>query len=267
MDGFIYIIKPTTCKEDLVKIGRSSNLNLSRLIQYGKNSRVYLTINVYNSKHIEYLILKELKLKYEVEKNEYFRYKDINIFINEVLDIIKKYNIYEKDIKNKNEKTYIKEPINTIIFKEYKEKYNNIIKYKGKLLNIKTLKNMTELDLIEELNKRDISILDKIDNKNKLTKLYEYFEIHTLEETNKNILKEIEIKNYLIENYEHSYNRSDFIKLKDIKQIFKQNDITIKDNLYIKNFVEDIFEGVEYKNKIYIYYIQIYKCFIYLKSK
>ena len=144
---------------------------------------------------------------------------------------------------------------------------NNIIKYKGKLLNIKTLKNMTELDLIEELNKRDISILDKIDNKNKLTKLYEYFEIHTLEETNKNILKEIEIKNYLIENYEHSYNRSDFIKLKDIKQIFKQNDITIKDNLYIKNFVEDIFEGVEYKNKIYIYYIQIYKCFIYLKSK
>ena len=129
MDGFIYIIKPTTCKEDLVKIGRSSNLNLSRLIQYGKNSRVYLTINVYNSKHIEQKIIEELKSRYELEKNEYF------------------------------------------------------------------------------------------------------------------------------------------IKLKDIIQIFKQNDINIKDNLYIKKIVEDIFEGIEYKERVTINTIQIYKSFTYLKRK
>ena len=113
MDGFIYIIKPTTVKEDLVKVGRSSNLTLSRLIQYGKTSRVYLTINVYNSKNIENQILKELKLKYEVEKNEYFKYIDINLFINEVLEIIKKYNKYDlEDTTINEEKSYIKESIN-----------------------------------------------------------------------------------------------------------------------------------------------------------
>lgn len=138
MDGFIYIIKPTTVKEDLVKVGRSSNLTLSRLIQYGKTSRVYLTINVYNSKNIENQILKELKLKYEVEKNEYFKYIDINLFINEVLEIIKKYNKYDlEDTTINEEKSYIKESINTIIFNEYYEKYNNIIKYKKGLIKIK----------------------------------------------------------------------------------------------------------------------------------
>lgn len=268
MDGFIYIIKPTTVKEDLVKVGRSSNLNLSRLIQYGKTSRVYLSINVYNSKNVEKQVLKELKLKYEVEKNEYFRYQDINLFINDVLEIIKQYNKFENEDKiSNNEKSYIKESINTTIFNEYNEKYNNIIKYKEKLINKKTLKKITENDLIEELKKNDISIINKIDNKNKMSKLYEYFEIHTLEENNTNILHEIELKKFLIDNYEYSLNRADFIKLKDIKKLLKQNGIIIKDFKIIIKIIEDIFEGVEYKDKIYIDYIQIYTCFTYFKFK
>ena len=76
-----------------------------------------------------------------------------------------------------------------------------------------------------------------------------------------------QVQELLQEYYEYSHNRSDYIKLKDIKQLLKKNDINIKDNVSIKNFVEDIFEGVEYKNKIYIDYIQIYTCFIYLKIK
>ena len=267
MDGFIYIIKPTTVKEDLVKVGRSSNLNLSRLIQYGKTSRVYLTINVYNSKNVEKQILKELKLKYEVEKNEYFRYQDINLFINEVLEIIKQNNKYDlEDTTINEEKSYIKESINTIIFNEYYEKYNNIIKYKGKLFNKKTLKNITEKDLIEELKQNDIYILNKIDNKNKLNKLYEYFEIHKLEENDDSILQEIELKKYLIEKYEYSSNRKDYIKLKEIKQIVKNIKIELKKEEIIK-VVEDIFEGVEYIARIQIDYKEYTNCFQYLIKK
>jgi hypothetical protein len=267
MDGFIYIIKPTTVKEDLVKVGRSNNLNLSRLLQYGKTSRVYLTINVYNSKNIEKQILKELKLKYEVEKNEYFRYNDINLFINEVLEIIKQNNKYElKDTNSNEEKPYIKESINTIIFNEYYEKYNNIIKYKGKLFNKKTLKNITEKDLIEELKKMDNSILTKIDNKNKLNKLYEYFEIHKLEENDMNILQEIELKKFLIENYEYSSNKKDYIQLKKLKQIVKNFNLEFKKEKIIK-VVEDIFENVKFRIKTYYDKKQVRSCFQYLIKK
>lgn len=267
MDGFIYIIKPTTVKEDLVKVGRSSNLTLSRLIQYGKTSRVYLTINVYNSKNIENQILKELKLKYEVEKNEYFKYIDINLFINEILEIIKKYNKYDlEDTTINEEKSYIKESINTIIFNEYYEKYNNIIKYKGKLFNKKTLKNITEKDLIEELKQNDINILNKIDNKNKLNKLYEYFEIHKLEENDINILQEIELKKFLIENYEYSSNKKDYIQLKKLKQIVKNFNLELKKEEIIK-VVEDIFENVKFRIKTYYDKKQVRSCFQYLIKK
>ena len=38
-------------------------------------------------------------------------------------------------------------------------------------------------------------------------------------------------------------------------------------NVSIKNFVEDIFEGIEYKERVTINTIQIYKSFTYLKRK
>lgn len=91
-------------------------------------------------------------------------------------------------------------------------------------------------------------------------------ELHSLYLNDNNELMN-QVQELLQEHYEYSPNRADFIKLKDIKQLLKQNDINIKDNVSIKNFVEDIFEGVEFKNKIYIDYIQIYTCFTYLKLK
>ena len=76
-----------------------------------------------------------------------------------------------------------------------------------------------------------------------------------------------QVQELLQEHYEYSPNRADFIKLKDVKQLLKTNDINIKDNVSIKNFVEDIFEGVEYKERVTINTIQLYKVFTYIKIK
>jgi ATP-dependent Clp protease adapter protein ClpS len=91
-------------------------------------------------------------------------------------------------------------------------------------------------------------------------------ELHSLYLNDNNELMN-QVQELLQEHYEYSPNRADFIKLKDVKQLLKQNDINIKDNVSIKNFVEDIFEGVEYKERVTINTIQLYKVFTYIKIK
>lgn len=91
-------------------------------------------------------------------------------------------------------------------------------------------------------------------------------ELHSLYLNDNNELMN-QVQELLQERYEYSPNRSDVIKLKDIKQILKENDINIKDNVSIKNFVEDIFEGVEYRTRIQIDYKDNKNIFIYIKSK
>ena len=91
-------------------------------------------------------------------------------------------------------------------------------------------------------------------------------ELHSLYLNDNNELMN-QVQELLQEHYEYSPNRADFIKLKDVKQLLKTNDINIKDNVSIKNFVEDIFEGVEYKERVTINTIQLYKVFTYIKIK
>lgn len=91
-------------------------------------------------------------------------------------------------------------------------------------------------------------------------------ELHSLYLNDNNELMN-QVQELLQEHYEYSPNRSDVIKLKDIKQLLKTNDINIKDNISIKNFVEDIFEGVEFYTRIRINYKEYTNCFPYLKIK
>jgi putative DNA primase/helicase len=60
---------------------------------------------------------------------------------------------------------------------------------------------------------------------------------------NKNVIKDI-----LLENFEIG-EKGDFVKLKDIKEVLKKNDIIEKDIITLKYIVEDAFEGIEFKEK------------------
>jgi hypothetical protein len=55
------------------------------------------------------------------------------------------------------------------------------------------------------------------------------------------------IKNILLENFEISENRDDFVKVKEIKDVLKKNDIIEKDLIKLKYIVEDAFEGIEFR--------------------
>jgi hypothetical protein len=55
------------------------------------------------------------------------------------------------------------------------------------------------------------------------------------------------IKNILLDNFEISENRDDFVKVKEIKDVLKKNDIIEKDLIKLKYIVEDAFEGIEFR--------------------
>lgn len=73
---------------------------------------------------------------------------------------------------------------------------------------------------------------------------------------NKNVIKDV-----LLENFEIG-EATDFVKVKDVKDILKKNGIVEKDVITLKYIVEDTFEGVEFKDRVGIAYKNLYNVFI-----
>jgi type III secretory pathway component EscR len=55
---------------------------------------------------IDFISIEILQKSYEYERNEYFEYIDINIFKRKVLEIIEKYDIYDKEYIKEKQKDF-----------------------------------------------------------------------------------------------------------------------------------------------------------------
>ena len=128
MNNYIYLIQTREFKnmnQNIYKIGKTKQDNLTRINQYPKGSQLLLQQICHNCDILESLIIKEFKDKYIHRKdigNEYFQgcyYEMIKDIHNKIITCMKDYKV--EDIIKKNIKE-IKKYKCKFCIKEYKHK-------------------------------------------------------------------------------------------------------------------------------------------------
>lgn len=138
------------------------------------------------------------------------------------------------------------------------EKYHYIPKETSHFINNHIIKTNNDKDKIK------ISELKKYINDTNNIPLVGYKLINT--EKLQNIQNLTKLKDILLENFQISENRTDFVKIKDIKIILKSNGIKIiKDTL--KYMIEDVFEEIEFKENVMVNYKNYKNVVLYLTFK
>ena len=212
-------------KNNLINAKNKIDNNIIKLENENKNLRYTLTLNQdENFKNQKYLENLFNTIKYEIEKNDYFKIdikKQVSLDINYKLEI-------EKVLKNIFDILYkIKDANPENLIDKLREENDNLQK---QILEFEKLKNYT---LQQNLENKDL--------KNENFKLKEQLKIaEELIKENKKLKDEIDIKNSMINNQRIRLEKKDEKDLKieelerDKDNLLKDNIILIKDNGLLK---------------------------------